>query len=450
MQLKGISRKTIMKSLKVTEGMNCDVDTIRQLLIEGAKVTKRIKVLSDEEILTAIEVADKIVEESKENGIGIVTYLDPEYPKRMLITDDPPAILYYKGDISYLNTTPTVAVIGTREPSKLGESVGMRIGKVFAENGFVVVSGLAIGCDTCGHVGCLSGEGKTVAFLAGGLESIYPAANKKLAQDILDKGGALISEYPIHTEPFPQRFVERDRLQSALSDGVMVIETGETGGTWHASRRAVEYGRLLACYNHPEKYRDYPKSAGNQKMINENMARPITDNEDLYQFMEDMRNANKKDEMANNSENNINSEAANESHQLTLNELFKMESDRNSPIKQCIRMMVPILNAKGYNAVDLSNTFVRRQDIRSAHECAANGWPRPTVQEQLATIQYNVPQLTGKVFYIVLDDVTTQGRIMKEVCCQQLVNSGIDKKNIQGLVLGKTLGPNMNVTESIG
>lgn len=318
MQLKGISRKTIIKTLKVTDGMPCDVDTIHQLLSDGSKVTKRIKVWPDEDIKSAIEAADRIVEESNSNGIGIMTYLDPEYPQRMLLTDDPPAVLYYKGDISYLNDMPTVAVIGTREPSKLGESVGTRLGKVFAENGFVVVSGLAMGCDTCGHVGCLTGEGRTVAFLAGGLDSVYPASNRQLAQNILDNGGALISEYPIHTEPFPQQFVERDRLQSALSDGVMVIETGETGGTWHASRRAVEYGRLLACYDHPEKYKDLPMSLGNQKMINENMARPISGNDDLYKFMDDMKNLKNVNDSSDNEENNS------EPHQMTLDELFKI------------------------------------------------------------------------------------------------------------------------------
>ena len=319
MQLKGISRKTIIKVLKVTDGMTCDTETIRQLLSDGTKITKRIKVLPDEDIISAIITADKIIEESISNGISIVTYLDSEYPQRMLLTDDPPAVLYYKGDISYLNYMPTVAVIGTREPSKIGESVGKRLGKIFAENGFVVVSGLAVGCDTCGHVGCLIGEGKTVAFLAGGLDSVYPATNRKLAQDILDSGGALIGEYPIYTEPFPQQFVERDRLQSALSDGVIVIETGETGGTWHASNRAVQYGRLLACYNHPEKYKNLPKSFGNQKMINENMARPITDNDDLYKFMDDMRNLKSiNDSTDDDGENNS------EPHQMTLDEFFKV------------------------------------------------------------------------------------------------------------------------------
>lgn len=125
----------------------------------------------------------------------------------------------------------------------------------------------------------------------------------------------------------------------------------------------------------------------------------------------------------------------------------KVEGDTNSPIKECISQIVNMLNSRGFKAVDLSNTFVRNTDIRSAHDAARNGLERPSVSEQLDTITYNAPELKGKVLYFILDDVTTQGRIMNDVCKKKMVDEGIDKADIVCLVAGKTMGPNMNVTE---
>ena len=166
-------------------------------------------------------------------SIQIVTYLDANYPKRLKNIIDQPTVLYYKGNIECLNKKDTVAIIGTREPTEYGVKIARNLGSSFGKRDYVVVSGLALGCDMYGHEGCLDENGTTVAVMPCGLDTVYPAKNKPLAEKILDKGGCLISEYPIKTRVFKNFFVERDRLQSGLSDGVFVIETGEKGGKLH-------------------------------------------------------------------------------------------------------------------------------------------------------------------------------------------------------------------------
>lgn len=294
MQLKGISRKTIIKSFEINSGMECSIDTLREVIkranIEGAK----IRYFSDAEINDAINKADNIIEESMKQDIKIVTFLDEEYPKRLKNISDPPTVLYYKGNIDCLNEMNAVAIIGTREPTEYGIKIAKNLGASFGKRNYVVVSGLALGCDTYGHMGCLDENGKTVAVMPCGLDTIYPAKNKPLAKEILEKGGCLISEYPIKTRVFKNFFVERDRLQSGLSDGVLVVETGEKGGTLHTVGYALEYKRVLACYNHPSRYLTESKTFGNQKLIREDKAVSISNDDELAEFRKKMEE--KKDE----------------------------------------------------------------------------------------------------------------------------------------------------------
>lgn len=288
MQLKGISRKTILKSFVLKPDMECNVDIIKEVIERANIEDGRIKAFSDAEIEEAINKADTIIEESQKQDIRIVTYLDEEYPKRLKNISDPPTVLYYKGNINCLNEMYAVAIIGTREPTEYGVKIARNLGSSFGKRNYVVVSGLALGCDMYGHMGCLDENGKTVAVMPCGLDTIYPAKNKPLAKEILEKGGCLISEYPIKTRVFKNFFVERDRLQSGLSDGVLVVETGEKGGTLHTVGYALEYKRILACYNHPAKYLTEAKTFGNQKLIREGKALAISNDAELIEFRKKM------------------------------------------------------------------------------------------------------------------------------------------------------------------
>ena len=286
MQIKGISRKTIIKYIPIDVNTKPGAESIRCELEKASYTSKRVKVCSSQEIIDAVYKTDKIIEDCDKLGIRIITYLDDEYPILLKKSTDYPAVLYYKGDISYINSMNAVAIVGTRAPSEYGKKFAYALGKAMSEREFVDVSGLAIGCDTEGHIGCLDAGGKTIAVLAGGLESVYPAENKKLAERIVENGGALVSEYPPYSEMFRSAFVQRDRIQAGMSNAVFVVETREKGGTINTVNFAREYNRPIACLRHSGEYANIEESAGNRMFIAEGIATGIGNNDDLNEFCE--------------------------------------------------------------------------------------------------------------------------------------------------------------------
>ena len=216
-------------------------------------------------------------------GIQIVSYLDKNFPTKFRKIEDPPTVIYALGDLSCLEEK-AIAVIGTREPIEYGAKIAKNLGYVLGRDGYTIVSGLAYGCDEFGHKGCLAAEGKTVAVMAGGLDKIYPAQNRDLAQKIVETGGCLISEYPVKFKPFKSTFVERDRLQSGLSEGLIVVETDEKGGTWHTIEYAKQYGRKIGCYKHPDQYALERKTRGNQLLLKQKDVFGIENDSDLLVY----------------------------------------------------------------------------------------------------------------------------------------------------------------------
>ena len=243
----------------------------------------------------SVDVADawKKSEEQLERGLEIgvraISFHDEAFPARLRKTPDPPAVLFVKGSARGLHTTKGLAVVGTREPTSFGKEVAQRSGRSAAEAGYVIVSGLAHGCDTHAHEGCLEAQGIGVAVLAHGLDKVYPAANRGLAERLLESGGCLTSEYPVGTTPVRSAFAERNRIQSGLSDGVVVIETDVRGGTMHTVRFARDQRRALACIDHPHRYRSEDKTKGNRKLIEEGWATPIPDGDALTEFLNGLK-----------------------------------------------------------------------------------------------------------------------------------------------------------------
>lgn len=193
----------------------------------------------------ALEEAEKQVEEAERYGARILSPLDPDYPSLLAATKDDPFLLFVRGSLAP-DPAKSVAVIGTREPTKHGIIIAQRITLYLVEQGRSVVSGLAKGCDAIAHQAALDHGGHTVAVLAHGLHTVAPKTNLRLAEDILNKGGALISEYRFGIEPRPEFFVKRDRIQAGLAQGVVMIQSDHKGGSLHASRAALDYGRWLA------------------------------------------------------------------------------------------------------------------------------------------------------------------------------------------------------------
>ena len=175
---------------------------------------------------------------------------------------------------------PAVALVGTRRPS-YGVRAAYEFGAESALCGFVVVSGLALGCDSAAHRGCLSAAGTTVAVLPCGVDRVAPVSNSQLGEAILDSGGCFVSQYPPGTPPRPFRFVERNRVIAALSRAVIVMECEERSGTLHTARFALEQNKPLACYV-PENGR---LSSGCRLLLEKYNATPLRNTNDLRLFL---------------------------------------------------------------------------------------------------------------------------------------------------------------------
>ena len=287
MKIKGVGRRG---ALRIVEGITADPDPRRfqQMVMASAGRTR----LAEDDLADAWLRSETQLRESEEAGIQAFALFDTGYPARLKLIPDPPAVLYVKGSPVGLAGKGSLAVVGTREPTDYGARVARKSASSAVEAGFVIVSGLAHGCDTLGHEGCLDAEGVGVAVLAHGLDKVYPAANKGLAARLLETGGCLVSEYPIGMTPMRTAFAERDRIQSGLSDGVLVIETDIKGGTMHTVRFAREQRRALACIDHPERLRGEEKAQGNRQLIADRWATPVPDGDALTRFLESLRRPN--------------------------------------------------------------------------------------------------------------------------------------------------------------
>jgi len=279
-----IGKRTVYNLLQNLTFEPTNIPELREVLLESTNAGLEPAFLTEDTLEESLRCAEKLLENHEKAQVKIIGYCEQDFPQQLRTIPDPPVILYAKGNIECLRPEQSVAVIGTRHPTNYGRERANKIAQKFAEEGLIVISGLAEGCDTAGHEGCLKANGRTVAVLAHGLQMIYPAHNKQLAEQIVNSGGCLISEYWLGTKPFKSSFVERDRLQSGLSAAVVVIETDIKGGTMHTARFCLEQGRTLACIDHVPEQRS-EKSRGNQKLIAEEKAIPLRSPDQLESFV---------------------------------------------------------------------------------------------------------------------------------------------------------------------
>jgi DNA processing protein len=177
-------------------------------------------------------------------GATILSFSCPEYPERLKEIYDPPPVLWVHGPVSVLSR-PAIAVVGTRHPSPYGSGVAEMLARDLAVRRLLIVSGMARGIDSCAHRGALTARMPTVAVWGTGIDVVYPKENKKLAEEILAGGGAILSELPMGTFPAPQNFPRRNRILSGLSVAVLVVEAAENSGTRVTARCAAEQNRDL-------------------------------------------------------------------------------------------------------------------------------------------------------------------------------------------------------------
>jgi len=205
--------------------------------------------------------------------IKVVNYFDLMYPFQLKLLKNPPLFLFCKGNIELLTNKYNIAVVGTRENSNIGEKVAIKTAEFFASKKYTIVSGLAKGIDTAGHIGALNENGHTIAILTD-LIKIYPAENRELAENILKQNGLLFSEIAPWKNVFRSAFVDRDRLQSGMSLGTFVIETDIKGGTMHTVKFTLEQNRHLfvpdfQILNYEE---DFSKINGTKYLFNKGKA----------------------------------------------------------------------------------------------------------------------------------------------------------------------------------
>ena len=194
--------------------------------------------LADKNLTQAQQILDVCVEK----GIQICTYHDAAYPARLKNIADPPLVLYYKGNLTGLDSSPVIGVVGTRKASVYGLNTSKKMGYQIAKCGGILVSGLAEGNDGSAMTGALMAGGKVIGVLGCGADVVYPAFHRSLYKDT-EQNGCLISEFPPKTPPYAWNFPKRNRIISGLSNGILVVEAPQKSGSLITARDALEQGR---------------------------------------------------------------------------------------------------------------------------------------------------------------------------------------------------------------
>lgn len=187
------------------------------------------------------EAVSTALEWAAQPGHAVVTLSDPEYPRTLLETADPPALLYVVGRVDLLSA-PGLAIVGSRNATASGIETARSFARALSEGGLTIVSGLAAGIDGAAHEGALPGIGRTIAVVGTGADIVYPARHRDLAHRIAENG-TIVSEFPLGTRPANSNFPRRNRIISALSRGVLVVEAALRSGSLVTARYAGEQGR---------------------------------------------------------------------------------------------------------------------------------------------------------------------------------------------------------------
>lgn len=198
---------------------------------------------------------------------------DERFPHDLLATTDPPKALYIMGSLDAL--VPGLAVVGARKATPYGRSCARRFAGIAARKGICIISGGARGCDSEAHRAALGACSPTVVFIGGGLDNYYPAAHGSLFQEVIDRGGALVSEYPWDTPALPYMFRARNRLIAGLAHAVLIVEAGLPSGTFSTADEALSMGKEVLVV--PGSIAS-PLSRGSNRLLYQG-ATPVVDDE---------------------------------------------------------------------------------------------------------------------------------------------------------------------------
>lgn len=223
---------------------------------------------------------DQVWEQILAQGISVLTWEDPGYPRRLREIDQPPPVLYVRGALLPEDEW-AVAIVGTRRITPYGRQVSEEVAGMLARNGVTVVSGLARGVDAVAHQAALNAGGRTIAVLGSGVDRIYPPEHRRLAERIIERG-ALASDYAPGTPPEGVNFPPRNRIISGLSLAVIVVEAGERSGALITAGFAADQGREVFAV--PGNIRA-PQSQGTNRLIQQG-ARPLLDHREVLEALD--------------------------------------------------------------------------------------------------------------------------------------------------------------------
>jgi len=243
-----------------------------------------------------IRSAETLLRKNLDAGISVFPVTSQFYPKYLSVIDNAPPLLFVKGNLELLKRPPGVSVVGTRKASSAGVIIAERIARHFAEIGWTIVSGLALGIDAAAHRGALRVRGATIAVLAHGLQSASPKANANLGDEILAADGAWVSEHSIGVSARPENFVLRNRIQIGLSAGSIIVEGEERSGTMTQAEFCLKNRRQLFAVLPARADALKLVSKGPLILINKRGATPLRSRED-YNAAADAMNS-KRAELA--------------------------------------------------------------------------------------------------------------------------------------------------------
>jgi len=251
----------------------------------------------------------------------IIMLNDPEYPKRLKEIMDPPAVLYVHGDINVIQD-PQIGIVGSRNPTQSGANNSYEFAKYLTQTGFTVTSGMALGVDGASHQGALDGNGPTIAVIATGIDRVYPARHRDLAHKI-SQYGAIVTEFPLGTSPHARHFPRRNRIISAMSYGVLVVEAALKSGSLITARLAMEQNREVFAI--PGSIHN-PLAKGCHKLIRQG-AKLVETAEDILEEMASIVNLNDHEVIPKVGV----SERKNENTEVSLNDCEGLNNDELDP-----------------------------------------------------------------------------------------------------------------------
>jgi len=248
------------------------------LKIPGISIKTVESIINNKEIFNRAEQEINFIEK---NQIEPIFYLSSRYPKRLKQCTDSPMMIYFKGKAD-LNPARVISIVGTRTPTNQGRMNCERFVEAMANYNIQIISGLAYGIDICAHRNSLKNHIPTIGVLGSGLDKIYPAIHKSTAMEMMAENGGILTEFMSGTDPDKQNFPKRNRIVAGMSDAIIIVESGNKGGSLITAQLGFGYNRDVAAYpGRP----DDAMSKGCNMLIKSNMASMIESAEDLVKLM---------------------------------------------------------------------------------------------------------------------------------------------------------------------